>query len=449
MEFDIGELDFQASREGLSYIPETIASIKSKLEKLNAQLTIHLASEADKISNLWERALFLHTKHDQPLWSNSVIKYVTDTKFELYQPQRSRYDALKVFKFDMSELATKYNIVIKGFTKNKSYTTCSTIKSHSAYKDVNGNRVVYQEWRISISNDVYFVVNDTKFGASERSKYHWRNTQMKEYSNNVYIIEAFDKTKPIKSGKFFKALMTPPANKILLASKLLEKDRAKSMGRNVTIMRLEESERGRWGNRNKEYVWRDAGKADKFDNDETYYYIPLSGYQALNRWSDVKRLAQELNKSGVYKDDIYGVRKSDIEFIKTQSNWIELDKLIIEKLSKIDKENVMGLVKQALDINDLIKYNSNSINENSPFLKLVNMFKDVKAIDPHVQHATQLLCKAYDVQTSTSPQQLIDKYTKEVNDIKQRYPLVKNLGYSVDKADVAEYINLIDQTKGV
>ena len=45
MEFDIGELDFQASREGLSYIPETIASIKRKLEKLNSQIN-RLPSQA-------------------------------------------------------------------------------------------------------------------------------------------------------------------------------------------------------------------------------------------------------------------------------------------------------------------------------------------------------------------------------------------------------------------
>ena len=38
MHFDIGELDFQASREGLTYIPSTINAIKHKLISLESQL---------------------------------------------------------------------------------------------------------------------------------------------------------------------------------------------------------------------------------------------------------------------------------------------------------------------------------------------------------------------------------------------------------------------------
>ncbi len=52
LHFGIGELDFQASREGLSYIPQTIDSIKRKLAELNAVLADNLKAEADAIDNL-------------------------------------------------------------------------------------------------------------------------------------------------------------------------------------------------------------------------------------------------------------------------------------------------------------------------------------------------------------------------------------------------------------
>ena len=74
MEFDIGELDFQASREGLSYIPQTVESIKTKLEALNAILSVRVAEEAGKIENLWERALFLSEKKGHDLWAGAVGK---------------------------------------------------------------------------------------------------------------------------------------------------------------------------------------------------------------------------------------------------------------------------------------------------------------------------------------------------------------------------------------
>ena len=116
----------------------------------------------------------------------------------------------------------------------------------------------------------------------------------------------------------------------------------------------------------------------------------------------------------------------------------------------MDKENIMGLVKQELDIKDLEHYNSLFIKQDSPFVKLVNTFKDVKAIDSNTQVATQWLCKQYDVATNTSPQQMIDKYTQEVLAVKGRYPLLKCLsGYQIDKNAVAEYINIVDQVKGV
>ena len=98
MEFKIGELDFQASREGLSYIPQTIEAIKNKLLALNTQLAIHIAQEADKIDNLWERASYLANRYeDGALFKSAVIKYTIDTKFELYDPHHNRWNAFKAF----------------------------------------------------------------------------------------------------------------------------------------------------------------------------------------------------------------------------------------------------------------------------------------------------------------------------------------------------------------
>ena len=86
MHFAIGELDFQASREGLSYIPQTIDAIKIKLEALNSALTVVLTKEADAIPNLWDRALFLSKKKESSLWSGAVVKYATDNPTLTFDP---------------------------------------------------------------------------------------------------------------------------------------------------------------------------------------------------------------------------------------------------------------------------------------------------------------------------------------------------------------------------
>jgi hypothetical protein len=454
MEFNIGELDFQASREGLSYIPQTINAIKNKLEALNAQLAVHIALEANKITNLWERASYLEKRNNDILFKQAVAKYVTDTKFELYSPQVSTWSPAKTFECDVKDLAALYNISIRGFSKNRSYAACSTNKPLSCLKKVNGVDVPVTEWRIPVSEDVYFVVNDTKIGATERAKHHWKNRKdMNNYNSIVFVVEAFDKTKPIRTTPFFVELRNPPESKILKASSLLEKKRASSMGANVTIMRLEEGSRRSWRDRG-EMVWRDGGKASAFDTTGTFYYLPLSGYQNLGEVGDIKQLEINLRKSGVYTKDIYGVRKTDIEWVKTQKNWINLDEHVKGKLALLDQKDVMGLVKQSIDWKELYQYNATKhiTNNQSPYLKLFDTFKDVKEADNSLRQSLEWLCRQYKVATSTKidPASLIDKYKKEVDAIKQRYPLLKGISrYSIEGADLAEYINLIDQAKGV
>ena len=454
MEFNIGELDFQASREGLSYIPETIAAIKAKLEALNGQLAIHIALEADKIDNLWERAIYLSKRYQDYLFTQAVVKYVTDTKFELFTPQQSRWDALKQFKFDVNELANKYNIIIKSFTKTTSYAACSTNKPHNGYNNVNGQHVTFSEWQIRISDDTYFVINDTKVGATERAKFHWKNSKIKTHYSNVYVIEAADKNKRVETGSFFKAMMNPPEGQIMKASSLLEKERKSGLGANVTIMVLEEgARRGRWSS-TVPMVWHDAGKADSFDSNTTHYYLPLSGFQCLGTYGDVKELHYHLQKSGLFTENIYGVRKTDIEWVKLQKNWVNLDEHIKGKLSKLGQNDVMGLVKKAIDFAELYQYNAvkHVTEPNSPYVKLYNVFKDVKAEDQTRKTSLEALCRNYKVQTQANidPSSLIDKYQKEVNDIYVRYPLLKRISkYSTEAVEVAEYINLIDAKKGI
>ncbi len=455
MEFKIGELDFQASREGLSYIPQTINAIKSKLEALNSQLAIHIAQEADKIDNLWERALYLSKRHNDALFNQAVVKYTVDTKFELYQPQQNRWNALKTFTMPVTDLASKYNIVVRSFSKSRSYAACSTNKPKNSHRTTPAGSTLSVEWEIQVSGDIYFVVNDTKVGATERAKFHWKNNKdvHNVYQSTVYVIEAVDKSKPINTKGFFAELSSPPEAKIMLASSLLEKERAGNMGANVTIMRLEEGRSRGWRDR-AEMVWRDGGKASSFDSKTTYYYLPLSGYQCLGTVDDIKQLEIHLRKSGIYTDHIYGVRKTDIEWVKTQKNWINLDEHVKDKLSKLGQADVMGLVKQSIDWKELYQYNAikHVTNKNSPYVVLFNTFKDVKESDQTMRQSLEWLCRQYKVATSTNvdPTTLIDKYKQEVEAIKQRYPLIKGISkYSTESADLAEYINLVDESKGI
>lgn len=454
MEFKIGELDFQASREGLSYIPQTIDAIKNKLKALVVQLAVHVAQEADKIDNLWERTSYLSKRYEEgALFKSAVVKYVADTKFPLYDPGGSRWNAFKTFKFDTKDLVSKYNIVIRSFTKSNSYAACSNNKPTKSRKMVNNTEVLFDEWDIRVGNETHFVFNDTKVGALERAKFHWKNIKSDTHTSNVYVIEPADKSKMVQKVAFLTELMMPPTNRIAKASELLEKGRKGGMGANVTIMKLEEGRSRSWRDRG-QMVWRDGGKANSFDATQTYYYLPLSGYKNLGTVENIKSLESHLRDSGIFTHEIYGVRKGDLDWVKAQKNWVNLDTFVTDKLAKLGQNDVMGLVKQSIDWKELYQYNATKhvTNPHSPYLTLFNTFKDVKESDQKVRQSLEWLCRQYKVATSTTvdPATLIDKYNKEVEAIYQRYPLIKSISrYSARSVHVAEYINLIDSSKGI
>jgi len=452
--FAIGELDFQASREGLSYIPTTIASIKSKLEALNAQLAIHIAKEADAIPNLWERAVHLQRKYHNSLWTTAIKKYVADTKLPTFDD--NRYGGTMTFKMNVDDLAKKHNISIRGFNYAKHTKAYPNRKHDTEHKQKPGGGYDYiPYWGITVETNVQFVVNDTNVGATERAKFHYRSTKP-DASTVVFVLDKVDKTKSMNTKAFFKAICNPPADRIVNASTLQKKERADSgLGKNVTILCLQERGSGGYY-REKEMVWRDAGKADSFDANQTYYYLPLSGFEAQSKFGsiDVKQFYNDLRDCGLngLKTTIYGVRKGDIEFIRTQKNWINIETYIAQELSKpVDSKLIMSLVLQAIDGFSNISYNSNVLSEiknaKSPYQVFVTKLKGFDKIRYNEQ-SLKRLCERYAQGTTFNPEAEVQRYVGECKAVTNRYPLLQYLR-SIPSDELANYINMIDTQKGV
>jgi hypothetical protein len=452
LHFAIGELDFQASREGLSYIPQTVEAIKTKLVAVNAALSVVVAKEADAIGNLWERAIFLSRKASQNLWTNAVKKYVTDTKLTTYDV--NRYGGTKEFKIAIEDLAKNYNITVRGFDYSKHQKGYPNLKQGSDHnRKADGSYDVLHYWGFSVSSTLRFVVNDTKIGAVERAKFHYR-TNKPDASARVYVLEKADKNKDMKLKAFFKAIQNPPVDYVVNASDLDQKERQAGIAKNVTILHL--TERGSGGYyREREMVWRDAGKADQFDSNTTYYYLPLSGFEIKSEYgmTDAKQFYNDLKDCGIdgLKTTIYGVRKGDIEFIKTQKNWINIEEHIAKELSKpIDNKLVMSLVLQAIDNFQNISYNFNVTsrvtNTNSPYVVFVNKLKGFEKIRYNEQ-SLKRLCQQYAKNVSFNPEAQVQKYVEECRQVQARYPLLQYLR-SLPSDELANYINMIDTQKG-
>jgi hypothetical protein len=460
MHFGIGELDFQASREGLSYIPETVAAIKRKLEQVNAALTVVIAKEADAIENLWDRAVFLHRKKEHRLWTAAVFKYAQDTALTTYD--NKQYSRLKTFEFKVEDLAANYNIQIRQLHQTRHNKAVSNGKSTTEYadnhaKNANGHYITWQEWHIPVDDTCHFIINDLKTGAAERARYHYKEVGCDVYSRAIWILEKADKTKEMDLKSFFAAIQEPPTARRFAASTLKQRER-ENMGRNVSILKLERRGGGGYRRDEQDMVWRAAGDTSKFVDTETYYYVPLSGFTMLSAkgYTSGKELHEDVKSlPGLFNGEIYGVRKSDIEEIKKKPNWKNFEEHIVEKLAAKDNSKLlMSLVKSGLEKADILGFVNNrmvldNIDANSPYAKLISMFVKVDKFTGNRYNIDRLFRK-FAPSANLSPDALVTKYQTELDAVNSRYPLLSKLStYRVEASDIAEYISLIDQSKGI
>ena len=458
--FGIGELDFQASREGLSYIPSTVAAIRAKLEQVNAALTVVIAKEADAIENLWDRAVFLYKKKEHRLWTAAVAKYAQDTTLSTYDDKQ--YNRLKKFEFKVEDLAAKYNIVIRLLHQTRHNKAVTTGKSITEYadnhaKNAAGHYITWQEWHIPVDDASHFIINDLKTGAGERARYHYKETGCDVYSRAIWILEKADKTKDMDTNAFFAAIQEPPTARRFAASTLKQRGR-ETLGRNISILKLER--RGGGGHRRDEQdmVWRDAGDTSKFVTTETYYYVPLSGFTMLSAkgYTSGKDMHEDVKSlHNLFNGEIYGVRKSDIEDIKKKPNWKNFEDHIVEQLAAKDNSKLlMSLVKSGLEKADVINGIHNrdilaKIDANSPYAKLVTVFEKVDKFTGNRYNIDRLFRK-FAPTANLSPDALVTKYQTELDTVNDRYPLLSKLStYRVEASDIAEYVNLIDAKKGI
>ena len=462
LHFAIGELDFQASREGLSYIPSTVEAIKRKLETLNSALAVVIAREADAISNLWDRAVYLAKKKDVRLWATAVSEYLKTADLPTFDAKNKYGPRCATFSLKVEDLANNWNIRIKLLEQSRGTKSLKTGKSSTEYadghaKDANGHYITWQAWNITVDADSHFIVNDTKVGGAGRVGYHYREVGCTVYHRKLWILEKVEASKDMDLKAFFAAIHMPPEDRRFAVSDLMKKERD-SVAKNVTIMKLERRGGSGYRRSDDDYVWRDAGDTSAFSDTETYYYVPLSGFsmESTKGYGSGKELYEDVKSlPGLFSDEIYGVRKKDIEDIKKRKNWKNFEEHITTVLNARDTSKLlMGIVKSRLENADILNVESYGLlelieNDNSPYKKLVKVFQKVEK-PSHNTYRVENLFRKFAPNANLDPSALILKYQNELRGVNSRYPLLTRLNsYRVNAHDLAEYVNLIDAKKGV
>jgi hypothetical protein len=441
IEFDIGELDFAASREELSYVSLTINSIKRKLEELNKNLTVHFAAKADAIQGMWAKADFLYNESRSVLYSSAVKKYAIDTKFPLYDA--TSYMGKKVFKYKTEDLAER-NLSVSGFS-----VTNGVIRSKISndYEYINGGSISIVN--IPVDSNAVIVLNDLKTGCDSRAKYHFTQ-QFK--SVNVYCISHTDAdiaVRQVEYDKLLAELYNPPV--VLKASELEKREPVKREPlSNIGIAYFKEKSTNRYYSYTKSYGW--APHKNTLDDTTTYYYVCLNGHSPETpdgHSIDVSNLRGLMDKSGISAIQdivIYGVRKNRIKEIKDRPNWVLLEDKLKKEIAKVPDSHILGMVATDSIENYTVKpYTSMSVaaylSPSSDYTVFANECNSFKKVSGNV-HEFAELCAKYGKSVSVAAAK--EKFDKSRQQLAAKYPLLQFIS-GASSLGIAEYINLIDK----
>lgn len=444
--FDIGDLEFQASREGLQYTKQTIEAIKNKLQLLQDKLDNILFTSADAIVNLWERAEFLISKYRIPLWINSVTNYIKTRNLKGLVSVNSYNAYFEDAQFNQQEIEDKYNIKLSGFLHNNY--TIKKLKSQPVHNHTT--RVYEQMWSIHVDKSTKFVKYSKFRGGYEHVKYHFENNFPKN-GESVYIISPAKSDVPVKYDEFFAELYNPPLKNILDGDTFEAKPRETRVKseHTITAMKLVTASQK---NSKSMFTWKPIGNVANYDSTDTYYYIPLNGYSpiAMDGYplSDVKDLFATIRDCGIQElsgiETIYGIRKADQSVVETMPNWVNIQQHIINTINNVNVDSFIGgYARNHLPNNVFSRYKSLSplVSVNSEYHKF--MKRCIENDKKLSAYSLDALCKVY-AGGKVNSALYISKLKAEVDNFKKMYPLLGHINYDANEKHIAQYINMID-----
>lgn len=462
IEFKIGELDIQASREGLSYIPETIAAIKTKLKLISDALVVRIAADADGLNNEWLRAMYVIAAANNQLTKEASIDYLSRNPSQLINTS-TRYMRLEEPKIYDKDL-TSWNIRLRGFQYLVGRTGSSprTLKAKECFTATNsqGQSELRSYWSFPVVKELYIVSNtEGKTGSIERAKNHWKD-QKSNQGLYVFVADPIDKAVPMNTAALMSALHGPHNGLVVLDSLTVRPKPVKTVPSvSMNIMRLEKSKgSGYWHASDNKLVWRDAGSITNFIDTKTYYYVPLKGHKPELSTTDIdcNNLVETLTNtklalfSGIV---LHGVRNADLATVSQLSNWVKLEDHIVAQLNAIDDILITSVAAFEIDNGRTSRYDEDIVKHldaASPYAVMATKLAGMAKTQCNISSVDRLTKIYKDLLTpNTDFAKKVATKTKEFNEVGARYPLLQHTNSWAPASSIAEYIKLVDAVQGI
>lgn len=444
--FNIGELDIQASREGLSYIPSTIEAFKNKLQGIKDYLETVIEKEIKEIDNTWEKVQYLIDKKKISLYTSAVNSYVQTPVNNLLM-FFDNYGTYKLFQLYLDVAKQDCNINIQVYSSNYrgAVQEINPTKNYQPYGIAASSPVQYF-FDVGINDSSVFLSTTKKRGVISKIRYNLKN---KFRGKVFYLLTPIDDTKPMNLVDFYKMVYNPPVQQIITETDLEvqpKKERDKIDYVPVSILKYDQYND----------KWNKAGLSTDYKDNLTYYYIPLKNTTPDESlvFKDVNTFVNKIRNTGIVDlgFTLYGVRKSDIENIKKKANWVNAEVYVQEVLKRVTKDDVSksAYIQSGLSswMNKYLELNYYNV-KGCKLEQAVKHYNFSKGQLLNIQHVLDLL------QTFKIVNKEVHSYNKKFSKFKEvqeklklKYPMLSNnIRLGKDEADYVKAIDLYHEVQ--
>lgn len=423
IEFAIGEIEFQASREGLSYTPQTIKAICDKYKQFGDSLAPAFLKEVLQRKNTWERAWFIREKLNDGVWKYAAQQYIQNTQYPYIIKGPYNYQ-ITHFDVNTKQLAETANVQLRKYRIARAW---GSGKIHMKSIDIGAKETILMEPHVR-----FFVKTSKKQIATRmREFYQTRNIEV------VYMLEPADYKNPMDTQQFFKLMAGPPDSLIATEADLppaVKKEKSANPAQLIELRREPANYQMIWGSQ--------FSEVSEIDGVGPFYYFPLRSFSTSIKGKpvDIKEFVDHVEKSGIIRKQalrVFGVRSQQLEEVAADSRFELLETAL---------ETAINSAGQQLIYNSMLSKRVNQwlntvkpTNTDSLFAKMSKKVVDT-SVDTH--YITQV-CKVLGLNI----EQIQKTAQADIAEFFKQYPLLQHLDQSTPSSAVKQYVDLVDSQK--
>lgn len=467
MEFPIGSIEVTASREGISYKPRTIDSIRNRLNEISKLLTDEVFKRISVIETEWERAIEYNK-----LNNFEKILLANHQDFESLN-ERLRTTSRTAF-ISLENFATKgkpeHDFSVYEYQRK----TGTRANGYSWERDRKDNMYNAQNARIIPEENMVVFVRDTTKAPVRRLRIFWEE----QHSLRPMVVIETRRIGP--DGKL--------EVEESFTDKVLQR-LSKTLG-GVEVRRISDlplppraSRKSSGGRSTQPKAWvcnssyemssREWEPVYDLDDIDDGIFITMDRHQFLNIDEKDYKMVIAAYKSGLVEGTIYSVNRKRSEKLKNDSEWTDISTIVEKLKADIPKAqrvyDMVGrseIMRNAFHGNNLIEQlverreelTKGSLIHKMVFIRAIGERRNQKFRDMFVENYAHLgwhVTNNY-VLTSwgatTEGQKLNQKLDEMKGELFNTYPLLRNFSQynrSVDELralsdHVVMYVNMVD-----